>query len=523
MIYDRLVMKAVSMIRQRSERHPDLGMIDKTFVDPGIINELNNDNHQLFFGRRGTGKTHVLRMLQHALLKDKNVDPIFIDTRVLGSTSQYSDFSISVKQRSLFLFKDILNEVYNSLLSFVIDNPPDNADQALESLELFLSSFSSSSEEVSRYSITTKSEDSSESTTNMGISGSIKESLAFSVNAGRGESEKNEITKIYDVDVYDKIVFSSLANNLTDTLNKANIRVVLLIDEWSSLPLDVQPYLAEFIKRSLLPCRKVCVKVAALEYRSRFGTIENNRYIGFEIGADIAAAPDLDSFYVFETNPEQLKSDFSEMLFRHVSSELPYDYLRKRHHIYDGETLMDKVFDEGAFEILTLAAEGVIRDLINIFTIAFAKVHRPKSYEKRTKITASVIYESARQWFERDKFQNLPTELQLKYQKIISELLVNIKSRYFLVSISNQDNETLQKLVDLRVVHLANRSFMSFLKPAELFNVFNIDFGSYVSLIEVSSLSKHKTPDFFEKEKFSLFPRQDEEIEKYVIDKQFLV
>jgi hypothetical protein len=34
--------------------------------------------------------------------------------------------------------------------------------------------------------------------------------------------------------------------------------------------MDVQPYLAEFLRRSPLPLSNVAIKIASLEYRSRF-------------------------------------------------------------------------------------------------------------------------------------------------------------------------------------------------------------------------------------------------------------
>ena len=63
MVQDSLVAQAVSRIRQRSERQEDLQKLLGTFVDVGILPQLNNQNNQILYGRRGTGKTHVLKVL----------------------------------------------------------------------------------------------------------------------------------------------------------------------------------------------------------------------------------------------------------------------------------------------------------------------------------------------------------------------------------------------------------------------------------------------------------------------------
>jgi DNA replication protein DnaC len=66
-VNDQLIMQAVSKILQRSERQADLQKLLGTFVDVGILPQLLNRNNQILYGRRGTGKTHVLRVLASRL------------------------------------------------------------------------------------------------------------------------------------------------------------------------------------------------------------------------------------------------------------------------------------------------------------------------------------------------------------------------------------------------------------------------------------------------------------------------
>ena len=47
-------------------------------------------------------------------------------------------------------------------------------------------------------------------------------------------------------------------------------RVWLLIDEWSTVALDLQPHLADLIRRSFFSIPNVSVKIAAIEQRSAF-------------------------------------------------------------------------------------------------------------------------------------------------------------------------------------------------------------------------------------------------------------
>ncbi len=63
MVQDPQLARAVAAIPQRSERQPNLQKLVGAFVDVGILPQVQNANNQVICGRRGTGKTHVLRVL----------------------------------------------------------------------------------------------------------------------------------------------------------------------------------------------------------------------------------------------------------------------------------------------------------------------------------------------------------------------------------------------------------------------------------------------------------------------------
>ena len=184
--------------------------------------------------------------------------------------------------------------------------------------------------------------------------------------------------------------------------------------------------------------------------------------------------------------------------------------------------MMDTIFEEEAFMTLTQASEGVIRDLINIFIIAFSRLQKLKTYQSRTKISKEVIYEATKQWFDRDKLQGLNDILQEKYFKIIKLAVTKNKSRYFLLHKSVKNTEILEQLIDLRVIHHVSSSFMSLYNDAEIYKVFNIDFGSYASLMEFDHKTKYEEVPFFDIDSFSKYPSQVESVEKYIMDTSYL-
>jgi len=80
-----MVNKAFLKLSKRAEL-VDRATLVKTFVDLGpLIHVLSTKDHQIIFGRRGTGKTHALLYLAEKVAADKGI-PVYIDMRNMGST-----------------------------------------------------------------------------------------------------------------------------------------------------------------------------------------------------------------------------------------------------------------------------------------------------------------------------------------------------------------------------------------------------------------------------------------------------
>jgi hypothetical protein len=142
-------------------------------------------------------------------------------------------------------------------------------------------------------------------------------------------------------------------NGLIDVLGAP--RLWLLIDEWSEAPLELQPYLADLLRRTVLPISAITVKIAAIEHRSNFALQERGTYVGLELGADISADLNLDDFLVFDNDQQKATEFFKTLLFRHyISSAEPHP------EVCDSEALVQIAFTQlPVFEEFVRAAEGV--------------------------------------------------------------------------------------------------------------------------------------------------------------------
>ncbi len=178
-------------------------------------------------------------------------------------------------------------------------------------------------------------------------------------------------------------------------------------------------------------------------------------------------------------NPDFITDSFGDMLVKHIGNELPSGYLTSL-GIDDGKGLASKLFTERkVFQELVRASEGVARDLINIFSKAYFVAHR----KGRDKIERNAVLEAARQWFEQDKERNLDDELRTVLRRITDEVIGNRKARSFLLPRELSTHRLIHRLFDLRVLHLVQRGYADKDKPGVRYNIYTLDYGTYVDLM----------------------------------------
>jgi hypothetical protein len=201
------------------------------------------------------------------------------------------------------------------------------------------------------------------------------------------------------------------------------------------------------------------------------------------LGADISTAPDLDDYFVFDRNPDHITDIYADVLLKHLASELPEKFLASRYEVRSGRELASKLFTErSTCAEMARASEGVMRDLINIFTQAFFNAQR----RGRENIDKRAIVESARQWFEQDKAQYLDDQLQDVLRMIVDEVIGKRRARSFLLPRELEKHPIIQRLFDARVLHHMQRGYADKDNPGVRYNIYAIDYGAYVDLLGTS-------------------------------------
>ncbi|MEV6645427.1 hypothetical protein [Amycolatopsis sp. NPDC051371] len=464
--------QALMRIPRRAES-ADRSTLAATYVAAGSFSALiNSTDHQVLFGRRGTGKTHGLLHL-HDLVEQTGDVPISLDLRTIGSTGGlYSNVSLSPAQRGTQLLVDTLEAVHDQLLALAVDGQVADQDGFLRGLDALVAAAT----EVEVVGETTREQTSraaderrSGLEASLGRQAGIKGSLRH--RASTTESSRQLRTGVEQ----HRVMFGPLSRAIqavADGIRPA--RLWLLLDEWSSVPLDLQPFLADLLRRSILPIRGITVKIAAIEHRARFFVPVHGDYLGIEVGSDAASTVSLDDALVFDQSRERAQAFFLQLFHNHVRPVLETMLRTEAPGI---DEFAKGAFQEGAFPELVRAAEGVPRDAINIAALAAQHAHTDR-------IGRSHVRRAARDWYLRDKkiAVSRDEDADRLLALLVDEVVGRRRSRTFLLPAADRP-ATIDRLCDARLLHVVRRGVVDPRHPGRLYDGFAIDYGCYVALL----------------------------------------
>lgn len=465
-------------VEKRAER-VDEAQLQQTFVDTGaIFASLLSTSNQIIYGRRGTGKTHALRYLG-ATVQQPRVRTVYLSLDQLGSTAGlYADPGSDVAERATRLLVDTISALHSELFDFLV-SLPDIPSEALSASD----SLCDAIVDVRIEGQTTLSIESSD-----GSSASDKASMMLrldpqpSFEVGVGSETRRDRQQTVSMSSTGmpvaRVSIGATQGAFRRLVESLPIdRLWILLDEWSSLPIDLQPYLADMLRRILFGIPKITVKIAAIEFRSQF-RIANGPTdgVGLEVGADIFADLNLDDYMVFSSDTERSSDFFNDLVYRHVRSIV-------------GEDIGKQEFNRLAFtEIrpikeLARAAEGVPRDAINIAGKAAQRV-----FAQGRAIGMPEIRAAADQWFQQDKNSatNGNPDAQGLLEHIRDEVLGHRQARAFLLRQDLVKHPLIQQLIDSRILHLIRRGYSSQDEAGVRYDVLQIDYGCYVNLMRTT-------------------------------------
>lgn len=294
----------------------------ETYADKSILSRLDNQNNQIIYGRRGTGKTHLLFAFKNLIFNTNSNSenkrfPIHIDLRrYLPLFTSANTVNI---EPTVLIFQAIINDMIDELvnnLKYIFNIREYGSTSSWEALRI---------EKLKQILTKLNIEFNGREFKRLGsiefnreeiknISGSLKLSQSPELSVNGNNEQKNQFSET-NVQYLSFNEISKALDELSYHLN--DTKIVILLDEWSEIPIDLQPYLAELIKRVFISSN-FTFKIAAIPYRSKFReNIFNDVKIGLEEGGDIFPIS-LDNRYIYEIDKVATKNFYNEILVNHI-------------------------------------------------------------------------------------------------------------------------------------------------------------------------------------------------------------
>jgi hypothetical protein len=438
-------------LTRRAEK-VDRAILAETFENVGPLRTLlASEDHQVIYGRRGTGKTHALLYLDQAARKRGDVSA-YIDLRTIGSTTGlWANAELSVAERATRLLMDTFGGIHDALY----DQLSTASGVELQKVIPCLNNLADAITEVI-VSGTVETEAAQSHSATVGRKESMKATLAATsaaeLHSGTetSSSEQSSTRTVQSGVQLHRVHIGRVSNCMRDlALAVAPRQIWILVDEWSVIPIELQPSLADLLRRCLFPLQRITVKIGSIEHRTHLQvTRGTGDYIGIELGADASADINLDNFMVYEQDPDRAVRFFQEMLFKHVKT-LQADLPAERRFRTASELL--RAFEHrAAFEEFVRAAEGVPRDAINILLLA-----AQEAYD--SPISTRDVRVGARSWYQRDKESSAFANAQAKrlMNWIVDEIVGRRHTRGFLLPAETR-HPLIDTLFDARLLHVLN-------------------------------------------------------------------
>lgn len=486
------INQAILRLPKRAESSARPKLI-QTFVDVGpLFSLLSGIDHQILYGRRGTGKTHVLNYLADS--KEKEGDAVVVtDLRNIGSSAGlYADATVPLPERATRLLVDALLSIHSSLYEFFLDRAEEldlsQSGPALDRLADAITEVKVVGNVETSKTTSRSSSQSSDARFELDIAANPSAKLGASNNVSENQYGNETTSRGGKEQLYVNFgATSSAFREIISCLNGKQLWV--LLDEWSSIPIELQPYLADLIRRSLFPAHGITVKIAAIEHRSNFMIYKDSGdYTGIETGADASADVNLDDFMVFDNDSHRSQVFFQELLAQHIIAAAKDIGLEAEIPNKTKELIGQSFTEKRAVEEFVRACEGVPRDGINIISLAAQKAID-------SAISVNDIRAAANNWYQRDKEKAVSSNTIARdlLHWIIDQVIGQRKARAFLLQ-TGEESEIVEALYDSRVLHVLKRGISSHDQPGVRYDVYKLDYGCYVNLLSTSKAPQGLLP-----------------------------
>lgn len=421
----------------------------------GDIDRLTLKQNQIIFGRRGSGKSLLLKSLRETKkeficininLEDYKdisfpnsiiqVHRELIRSLILITKKEQSIFKPSYWTKTRSILKRLEN-LFNYLETSL--GAPDDYEQSVRETTTDSETIEgSAAAPVGGLSRSRKSQDETETTT--------------SIKVSKINTLRNDI--------------SDFKNIINETANILGKDIFLIFDDFYFIKKTDQPFLLDYFHR-ISKNTRLYLKVATIKHRTKTYIQSKDSYIGIELGHD-AQSINLD----YSLEDFQSLVAFMRQLLTHINSTINEDIN------------YDDLITDNAFRFLCLASGGVPRDFFTLFISLGPLWGKEKSISKPNVIEKAIENMSTKLEAIKKDATDEEGILSEYLQHIKKEIIHDAKWNCFLVSNNEIQNhhqiqQAIKELADLRILHLVNPNISAAHSDGTRYTAYMIDVGLF--------------------------------------------
>lgn len=465
----------------------------RRFIEPapGVLSREKASQHHIVFGRRGSGKSSLLRKTAADLTIDRR--PIaFVDMETFKGHS-YPDVLISVLIKSLQEFKKWLDSAaiapankksfWKKLFNTIPNRPPFNKSKTAllaTELELLISALEhqlrapEQSQKQTKQTLSDETTAGADASVEGGIPGtSIKSKMTMGAKSvGTVEEQSTYVSHKVEYLHQHILRFQRFFNDLSTVADGASF---LVLDDLYHIRKSDQAKVIDYFHR-IAKGNNLWLKVGTIKHRSRWYE-HSDPPIGMKLGDD-AKEINLDiSLEKFETLREFLKKILSNLML-----ETP-------------PISINGLLNPTAIDRLIIASGGVTRDFIGIFSNSVSQArNREKQHHRGPKIGAEDVNLATGDYapLKQEEFKlDSDSErevLEAEFKKLVAFCTEKSKCNVFLVSqkLVGPVRDAIDQLIDLRLIHpVKSRVTLKKGAAGELFEAYMLDLSQYTAARKV--------------------------------------
>jgi hypothetical protein len=482
-ILDRPEVAKLMTLVEEAARSTDEGI--KRFVEPaqGTLSRASNKRHHMVFGRRGSGKSSLLRKAASDLTVDRR--PIaYVDLEAFKAHS-YPDVLLSVLISTFIEFEKWLRTAAihpankSSFWEKLFGSKPkrsafnrvdamklaDRLKDEITTLEKQLHS-ADDIETVANTKNTGKQDSSMEAGFEVGIphaklKGEAKSAVSAEESKELKEAYKQSKTAFLHRHILDyQRLFRDLA-----TLSGGD--AFLFLDDLYHIRRSDQSQVIDYFHR-IAKGHNLWLKIGTIRHRTNW-YVHGDPPMGVKLGDD---ADEIDLDLTLEKY--SLAKAFLIRVLRGFVAEC-------------GTITVPEILNDGAIDRLVLASGGVTRDFLAIFRKA-VDVARERGQNHRgmkigsedVNVAAGLHETSKREELKRDTLDD-QKDIEDQFKRVVDFCVEDAKANLFLLDKSASGNEVMliHELVDLRLIHLVNSRITVSKRAGKIFEGYMLDVSQY--------------------------------------------